>query len=100
LVATGLLLVASSSPIYAVDLGLAFLYALVFLIVLTRLGLVSAASFLVVLSTLAVSPPLNLTQWYAGRAVVALLAPLTLLLFGFYVSLGGRPIFGNALKED
>ncbi len=100
LAATGLLLVAFSSPVHVADLALAFLYALTFLIVLSRLGLVSAASFLVVWNTLAVSPPLNFTQWYAGRTVVALLVPLTLLLFGFYVSLGGTPIFGNALKEE
>jgi hypothetical protein len=100
LAATGLLLVVFFSPLHAADLGLAFLYALIFLVVLSRLGLVSAASFLVVLSTLAVSPPLNFTQWYAGRAVVALLVSLTLLLFGFYVSLGGTPIFGSALTEE
>jgi serine/threonine-protein kinase len=100
LAATGLLLVAFYSPVNAAGLGLAVLYALIFLVVLTRLGLVSAASFLIAWNILTVAPPLDLTQWYAGRAIVALLVPLTLLVFGFYVSLGGKPIFGNALKED
>jgi hypothetical protein len=100
LAATGLLLVAFYSPVNAVGLGLAVLYALIFLVVLTRLGLVSAASFLVVWNILTVSPPLSLTQWYAGRAMIALLVPLTLLLFGFYVSLGNNSIFGSVLKED
>jgi hypothetical protein len=100
MVATGLLLVAFYSPVNALDLGPAVLYALIFLGVLTRLSLVSAASFLVVWSTLIVSPPLDLTQWYGGRAMIALLVPLALLVFGFYVSLGGQPIFGSALREE
>jgi serine/threonine-protein kinase len=100
LVATGLLLVAFYSPTNAAKLALTVLYALTFLIVLTRLGLVAAASFLLVWSLLSVSPPLDLTQWYAGRAMIALLVPLTLLVFGFYVSLGNNQIFGSALKEE
>jgi serine/threonine-protein kinase len=100
MVATGLLLVAFYSPVNALDLGPAVFYALIFLGVLTRLSLVSAASFLVVWSTLIVSPPLDLTQWYGGRAMIALLVPLALLVFGFYVSLGGQPIFGSALREE
>jgi hypothetical protein len=43
---------------------------------------------------------LILDQWYAGRAMIALLAPLTLLFWGFYVSLGSQPVFGSALKEE
>lgn len=100
LATTGLLLVSFYWPVIALDLGLTVLYTLVFLLVLTRLSLVSAASFLVVWSTLTVSPPLDLTQWYGGRAMIALLVPLTLLVFGFYVSLGGQSIFGSALKEE
>jgi serine/threonine protein kinase len=100
LAATGLLLMSFYWPVNALDLGLTVLYTLVFLLLLTRLSLVSAASFLVVWSTLTVSPPLNLTQWYGGRAMIALLVPLTLLVLGFYVSLGGQSIFGSALKEE
>jgi hypothetical protein len=99
LAATGVLLIAFYSPVNARDLGLAVLYALIFLVVLTRLSLVSATSFLVVWSTLIVSPPLDFTQWYGGRAMIALLVPFALLVFGFYVSLGGQPILGSALKE-
>ena len=31
-----------------------------------------------------------LDRWYAGRAMIALLLPLILLFWGFYVSLGGQ----------
>jgi hypothetical protein len=43
---------------------------------------------------------LILGQWYAGRAIIALLVPLTVLVWGFYASLGGQPILGRALKEE
>jgi hypothetical protein len=32
--------------------------------------------------------------------MIALVIPLVLLVYGFYVSLGGQPIFGNALKVE
>jgi hypothetical protein len=32
--------------------------------------------------------------------MIALLVPLTLLVLGYYVSLGGQSIFGSALKEE
>ncbi|HEY6386229.1 MAG TPA: hypothetical protein VIX91_11155 [Candidatus Acidoferrum sp.] len=46
------------------------------------------------------APPLVLSQWYAGRAMIALLVPVALLGWGFYASLGGKPLFGSALKEE
>jgi hypothetical protein len=46
------------------------------------------------------APPLNFTQWYAGLAVVGLAVPFALLVYGFYVSLGGQPILGGALREE
>jgi predicted Ser/Thr protein kinase len=100
LVATGLILTASYSPSGAVDFALTVLYVLVFLTVLTRLGLVATVCFLIAWQTLAASPPLVLSQWYAGRAMIALLVPLAVLVWGFYASLGGQPIFGSALKEE
>jgi serine/threonine-protein kinase len=100
LTALGLIQVALFSPTNAVDLAATVLYVLAFLAVLTRIGLVAALSFQIISLTLGFSPPLQITQWYAGRAVIALLIPLTLLVWGFYVSLGGQPMFGSALKED
>jgi hypothetical protein len=83
-------------------LGFTFtvLFVLVFLAVLVRVGLVAAAAFFFILLTLSTSPPLILDQWYAGRAMIALLLPLTLLFWGFYVSLGSQPVFGSALKDE
>jgi hypothetical protein len=100
LVATGLIETAMLSPTSAADLALAVVLGLVLLALLVRLGLVATASFFVVWDTLSYSPPLNFNQWYAGRAMIALLVPLALLVFGFYVSLGGRPAFGSVLQEQ
>ena len=60
--------------------ALTVLFVLVFLAVLVRVGLVAAAAFFFILLTLGTSPPLILDQWYAGRAMIALLVPLTLPL--------------------
>lgn len=100
LAATGIILSLQFSPSSALDLALAAVYVLVVLFVLIRIGLVATASFLVVWETLVSAPPLALNQWYAGRAAIALLLPLALLAYGFYVSLGRQPILGNALMEE
>jgi len=101
LAATGLLLIPIvARPINALDFALSVLFVLVFLAVLTRVGLVAAASFYVVWIPLGSAPPLVLSQWYAGRAMIALLVPLAVLVWGFYASLGGQPIFGGALREE
>jgi hypothetical protein len=101
LAATGLILVVMTlNGTKALDYALAVCFVLVFLIALTRVGLVAAASFSLMYFTLASSPPLDFTQWYAGRAVIALVIPLALLVYGFDVSLGSQPIFGGALRED
>jgi len=56
--ATGLLLIPIvAGPVNAVDFALSVLFVGVFLAVLTRVGLVGAASFYIVWSTLAASPP-------------------------------------------
>jgi predicted Ser/Thr protein kinase len=81
-------------------LALTVLFVAAFLGIQIRAGLVAAASFLYILIALNTSPPLVMSQWYAPRAMIALLIPLTLAIWGFYASLGGQPLLGNALKEE
>ncbi len=101
LVATGLIIfLLSGTSINVTDLTVTALFVAVFLTVQLRVGLVAAASFFLMLLTLGTSPPLDFRQWYANRAMIALVIPLVLLVYGFYVSLGGQPIFGNALKVE
>jgi len=96
---TGLLLVGQDASPNLVDVVLTIVYAAMFLIVLVRFGLIAIACFTVVFNCLAASPPLDFSQWYAGRAVIGLLIPVALVLYGFYVSLGSQPIFGKALED-
>ena len=100
LVAIALIMLVLNAQTTALGFTLTVLFVLVFLAVLVRIGLVAAAAFFFILLTLGTSPPLILDQWYAGRAMIALLAPLTLLFWSFYVSLGGQPVLGSALKEE
>ena len=100
LVALALIMLLLNAQTTAIDFTLTVLFVLVFLAVLLRIGLVAAAAFFFVLLTLGTSPPLILDQWYAGRAMIALLAPLALLFWSFYVSLGSQPVLGSALKVE
>jgi len=100
LVAIALIMLLLNAQTTILGFTLTVLFVLVFLAVLVGIGLVAAASFFFIMLTLGTSPPLILDQWYAGRAMIALLAPLTLLFWGFYVSLGSQSVFGSALKEQ
>jgi predicted Ser/Thr protein kinase len=68
------------------------------LFLLTRVGLLALVGFM--LTQIMDGPPLVFSQWYAGRAMIGLIVPLGLLIYGFWVSLGGRPILGGALREE
>jgi hypothetical protein len=94
-----IMLLLNAQTTTALDFSLTVLFVLVFLAVLVRVGLVAAAAFFFILLTLGTSPPLIFDQWYAGRAMIALVAPLTLLFWGFYVSLGTQPVFGSSSQR-
>ncbi len=100
LAVTGLLLIAQYASLNATDVALTLLFAAIFIAVLIRFGLIGITCFAIVFQTLAGSPPLRFAEWYAGRAIIALLIPTTLAVYGFYVSLGGQSIFGRALAES
>ena len=101
IVATGLVMVgAYGASMRALDLSMAVLTVLVFLAVLSRVGLIAGVSYSIFIWHLVASPPLDVNQWYAGLAAVPLVVLLALLVLGFYVSLAGQPIFGSALKEE
>lgn len=100
LVATGLLMLAQYSSGSMVDVVLTLTFISILMLVLVRLGLIAATCTFAVFETLAASPPLDFSQWYAGRAMIALVFPLALLIYGFWASLGTQPLFGSALKES
>jgi serine/threonine-protein kinase len=40
------------------------------------------------------------SAWYAGISLTAILLMAAIALYGFYTSLGGRPVFGGAVLEE
>jgi hypothetical protein len=99
-VVTGLLMMAENSSPSTVEMVVATVFTIVFMALFLRVGLIAGASFFVVFQTLTSSPPLNFSAWYSGRAAIALLIPSALLIYGFWISLGGQSPFGNALTEE
>ncbi len=97
---TGLILFVGIAGPSALDLALSLVFAVVFLGVLTQRGVVAAACLQLVLRTLGMAPPLTMGRWYAGRGAIALMVPLALVVYGFYVSLGNRRAIWNALQEE
>ena len=92
--------IAQCAPHSIVDFAACGVVASAFVAVLLRFGLIASASLFVIFLTLGGSPPLNFSQWYSGRAAIALLIPIALLIYGFWISLGGQSPFGNALTEE
>jgi serine/threonine-protein kinase len=70
-----------------------------FLALLTRSGLLAVA--VVPFYELVVTAPvtLDLSRWYAGRSAFVLFVLAAVAVYGFYTSLGGKPLFGSALDE-
>jgi hypothetical protein len=40
------------------------------------------------------------SAWYAGITLTAILLMAAMAFYGFYTSLGGRPLFGGAVLEE
>jgi hypothetical protein len=100
IVMTGLVIIAVNASPSRVDLIVAVVFASASMAVLLRFGLIASASLFMVFLILPASPPLDFSAWYSGRAVIALLVPTALLIYGFWISLGGQSPFGNALREE
>jgi len=100
LIATGIVLMAVLFPKNLMELAVAVVLVLGCMTVLTKLGVVGSASFFVLFLIFAGSPPFDISHWYAEGAAVSLVFQFALLVYGFYVSLGGQPMFGSALKEN
>jgi hypothetical protein len=71
----------------------------VFLI--TRLGLLAeAATFFFQWGLLDFPLTTQVSAWYADISLVGILPMATMAFYGFYTSLGGRPVFGGAVLEE
>ena len=79
----------------------ASLSAVLLLVVLYRYGLLALISTIFFVH-LPVFYPITseLTAWYAADFVLVLMICLALVIFGFYTSLAGEPLFRGALPDD
>jgi serine/threonine-protein kinase len=80
-------------------LGLIVLVTVV--VVLVRFGLLTLMSLLWARTLLEIFPITHhLTEWRGGAALLPLGVLLALLLYGYLVSLGGRPLFSGRMFQD
>jgi serine/threonine-protein kinase len=85
-------------PWVSVPLSMAVWAATV--LVLVRFGLLAVVAQSLVQELLLVSPlTRDLSAWYAGVSLVVVLIVVVLAGFGFYASLGGRPLLREELLE-
>ena len=82
------------------DFAMGTFWAALYLTIQSKSGLIASASFMVYTTLFNDAPPLEFSRWYAGRSMIALMVPLTLVVYGFYISLGDQPVFGSVLKEE
>ena len=72
----------------------------VFAALIIRFGLLAAAAQFYVWGLFIFFPiTADLSAWYAGAGVTALVILTALVLFGFSSALGGRPVLGKAIGE-
>jgi hypothetical protein len=72
----------------------------VILYILLRWGLLAALAMAMVYFGLFEPLTLDVSSWYAGRSYFVLAACAALAIYGFAVSLGGKPMFGRPLFEE
>ena len=69
--------------------------------VMTRFGLLALVANHVVFNILQHFPVTSQgSAWYAGIGLTGILLIAAVALYGFYTSLGGRPVFGGAILEE
>jgi serine/threonine-protein kinase len=92
---------AGSGENYAVLLPAAIATAAVFVLVVMRSGLLASTVMLVVAPLLVTTPfTLDVSRWYAGRSLVVLAAIVSLTIWAFWTSLGGRRALGFVKLAD
>jgi hypothetical protein len=88
----------TSGWLVAVLLGVVFIPGLILTIM--RFGLLAGTTAMFVLFTMSsAAGTLDLSSWYASRALVPMVFLATILIYGAATALGGKPIFGDPLRE-
>jgi hypothetical protein len=75
--------------------------AVVGVMLLTRFGLLSGVAATFVDIVIYATPiTLDPSAWYFGRSLGVLIVLLAITVYGFYTSLGGKPLFIAPALED
>ena len=84
------------------SLVISLIFYSVTVLLLTRLGLLSVvvAAFFRIYFLEGFPLTTQGSAWYAGISLVGILLMSAMALYGFYMSLGGRPVFGGAVLEE
>jgi hypothetical protein len=78
-----------------VEWAFGVLRALILLAVLLRGGLLAlTVSLLFLFASIEVPLTLDAGAWYASRTLPVVIPLLAIAVYGFYTSLGGKPMFG------
>jgi serine/threonine-protein kinase len=94
------LIVGLGNPLWTSWVILA-LYFLLHAVLLTRFGLVAFLAGIYGYHLLIRLPvTANLSAWYSGAGLVAVTVVVGLAVFGFWTSLGGRPLLGKGFFGD
>jgi hypothetical protein len=92
---------AAGSQFDPVDTVGTLIFSSLAVFVMIRFGLLALVANLVVYSILSNFPlTFQVSAWYSGISVTAILLIAVMAFYGFYTSLGGRPVFGGAVLEE
>jgi hypothetical protein len=79
----------------------ALLFSSLAVIVMIRFGLLALVANFMVFNILQNFPLTTQgSAWYAGISLTGILLMAAIAMYGFYTSLGGRPVFGGAVLEE
>lgn len=92
---------AAGSQYFLLALVQTLIFGVVTVFLLRRLGLlwlVVASSFGGLLSNFPLTT--QMSSWYAGIGLAGIVLMAAIAFYGFYTSLGGRPVFGGGVLEE
>jgi sterol desaturase/sphingolipid hydroxylase (fatty acid hydroxylase superfamily) len=94
-------LFAAGSQFAPVVLATSLIYWGLLVFLLTRFGLLAFAAQGFFSGIFRIFPlTTQSSAWYAGISLAGILLMAAIAFYGFYTSLGGRPVFGGALIEE
>jgi eukaryotic-like serine/threonine-protein kinase len=88
------------SPAWFISLAAVVLFIAVIVLTVKYLGLLSTLMLFLVDFIISNTPfTLDVSRWFFADSLIALLIPLAMAAYGFYVSRGGEPLFGRRLLD-